>query len=733
MSNDAGTLRARVAADLPWHPDRTLRGILRLTPEALVLARLGLDAQPITIPVLTIARASVETGFGVTPILLVWHSVSGKEVRSRFEFVLDDDAAMPQTPGLAERVAPGLARDAAQKLEGGLRALAGGLNQGKRVARQTVESVTRQDEYQAWSTAIAAAQAEARRRGHETTPPSDARSQATTPAAPPPPIVPFTAVPPDGSPAARYAWLRDTVLPWLEACGVRARALKVRDLPAIQRAYPLDSPVLRVVVLGEFSRGKSTVINAVFGIHGEIALPAGMTPTTPLACAIRVPNLGETDGAIITYRTGRPATQLSLDAFRAQVRLAEEGGATGDATTQQLHLDEAQRVEVRITGAYLPAGVEIEDTPGLNETAARSAAALAALGRADLVLFVLAADQLLGDLERDVIARMVQEHHRNVLFLVNFWDTIDDEAERDVLRQRVATLLGDFPTPFTAADAAALPHVAYISALQAARAQRQRKPAPEESGVPQLRAQLRDLLGLQSTALLLRARSGRALRYLRLLRRAVSQAGAVAVTGTESEGGQRQEALTAALRALDGLQGAVAGAMARPLSSLGTFDSPALAHLAGLLGGREASPSELQDLRRILLVELRQAAATCAGAAQQAVDLVLAQARAAFTARSLAAPELSAHLDPPVLAVPPDADIAALRTALSGAAGIIEAAISERAGTLLVGLSAALREAAGPAAPPPDAVATEARVQALRALEDDILRLERLLQGVLWN
>src|SRR6185312_8855698 len=191
------------------------------------------------------------------------------------------------------------------------------------------------------------------------------------------------------------------------------------------------SPVCRIVVAGEFSRGKSTVINALFGIHGEIALPTGMTPTTPLACAIRVPRVGETDGATITYRGGRPARDLTIEQFRAGVRLAEEGAsAAADQAAPDLHLGEARRVEVRITGAYLPAGVEIEDTPGLNEQAGRSAGALAALGRADLVLFVLAADQLLGDLERDIIFNtLAAGRHRNVLFLINFWDTIEDDGQ----------------------------------------------------------------------------------------------------------------------------------------------------------------------------------------------------------------------------------------------------------------------------------------------------------------
>jgi hypothetical protein len=570
------------------------------------------------------------------------------------------------------------------------------------------------------------------------------------------PIVPEGATLPTGDAAATFAWFRQTVVPWLTACGERARALGVKDMPVIQPQYPLDSPTCRIVVAGEFSRGKSTVINALFGIHGEIALPTGMTPTTPLVCAIRVPQVGETDGATITYRTNRPTQHLTLDDFRTRVRLAEEGDVqAADQVRQALHLDEARRVEVRITGAYLPAGVEIEDTPGLNEQAARSNAAIAALGRADLILFVLAADQLLGDLERDVIERtLVQGHHRNVLFLVNFWESIDDEGQRLVLRQRAETLLRDFPTPFARSALASslttdapMP-ILYVSALQAARAQRQRKPAPEESGIPALRTLLRDLLGPQSSALLLRSRTGRALRYLALLRRSVSQAGAgAALEAAGEQQGDRQTsayeaAMAAALKLLDGLPGAVQGATLPALRSLREADTEGLRKLGARIGAHGPTPDWSPELRRMLAAELRSAAAAAAHAAQQALDLVLAQARAAFLARGLSAPQLDGQIAPPDLAIPDRATLPELHTMLSDAADAALAALSAQAdrhrALLATGLRQTVAAATGPtdsAAPDPavDArrVSARRRAETLRSLEGDLARLEKLLRPCL--
>ena len=750
MSADYTTLRAAVSADVPWLPEGlVVRGTLRIDSEALLVEPASRAGRRVAIPLGSIGHAGIESTLGMLPALVVRHTVAGREVRSRFEFVGEDDERdATGGPDLSSRIGPGLARDAASAMEGGLRALGGVWGEGKRTMRQAVEGIAHQEEYRAWPEAIAQAQAALARRNPQ--PPGGARggdANARTASAVSPgqgaqlrPIVPDDARLPAGGPRVVFPWFRAEVVGWLATCGARAAGLGVRGLPVLAPLYPLDSPVLRLVVAGEFSRGKSTVINALFGIHGEIALPTGMTPTTPLACAIRVPNLGETDGATIAYRTARPDRQLSLEEFRSGVRLAEEGNMGQEAGQgQALHLDEARRIEVRVTGAYLPAGVEIEDTPGLNEQTIRSAAARSALGRADLAVFVLAADQLLGDLELQVIGELLASHHRNLLFLVNFWDTIEAEEQRAVLRQRVATVLRDVPALF---DDLPTPPVFYISALQAARAQRQRKPAPEESGVPAVRAALRELLGPHSTALLLRARAGRATRYLGLLRAAVSAAAAAAsegATGATSRQGDAHQATIAARAILDELQPAVARAVSPETAALRHQESDPFHRIRALLLQATATPEGaardvvLAEGRRLLGAELRAATARSAAPAQQAVDLLCARMRAAFLARQVPAPELGAHLDAGPWALPEELDPVALQELLEGAAVRTDEMWRVAAGAAFTVLDSALREF-DPGAPPTPTgppAGRDHRHAALQRLEEDLARLDRILKGCL--
>ncbi|MGH2391333.1 MAG: dynamin family protein, partial [Chloroflexota bacterium] len=570
------------------------------------------------------------------------------------------------------------------------------------------------EEYQAWPAAINEARAALR-----DSPGTTAESAPTPRSARA--LVPADTAFPFGDAKVRYSWFREQLVPLLMACGAKAHELGVRGAPVIQADYPLDSPICRIVVAGEFSRGKSTVINALFGIHGEIALPTGMTPTTPLACAIRVPRVGETDGATIAYRGGRPARDLTIEQFRAGVRLAEEGAsAAGDQTAPDLHLGEARRVEVRITGAYLPAGVEIEDTPGLNEQAGRSAGALAALGRADLVLFVLAADQLLGDLERDIIFNtLAAGRHRNVLFLINFWDTIEDDGQRAALLQRAGAALGSFPTPFHGQEAVpGLPHVFTLSALRASRAQRQHKPAPEDSGVPVLRSHLRELLGPGSEALLLRARIGRSLRYCALLKEAVS--GAAAHAQAEAEGradgqaGGLSGASEAALRVAKSLGDVVEAAIGRPLARLSDAELPSA-----------------QDSERARMTVVRVAMGDVTRAAGQAMDLVLAQARAAYLSRGIQAPAFDAAIDSPISIPPPaglDESWAAYRERVARLALTTLVARAQAAQVTLAAEIGTPAQERHPAA----RTGSQAQAAALRMLEEDVLRLERVLADALF-
>jgi small GTP-binding protein len=197
---------------------------------------------------------------------------------------------------------------------------------------------------------------------------------------------------------------------------VRERLVELRDLAADllppDAVGDLDDAISRlgeascnVTVVGEFKRGKSTLVNALVG---HALLP---TDVLPLTRAITFVRHGERPRVLVRDRNGieeeRPLRDLR--------RLVADPAATTDAAS----------VIVEIPDELLARGVRIVDTPGTASTSIDSTATTEAfLGRIDVAVLVLAADQPLSAAERELTASLL-ERGRRVLFAVNKLDQID--------------------------------------------------------------------------------------------------------------------------------------------------------------------------------------------------------------------------------------------------------------------------------------------------------------------
>lgn len=177
---------------------------------------------------------------------------------------------------------------------------------------------------------------------------------------------------------------------------------------------------LRVVVFGEFSSGKSTLINALLG---RAALPARLRPTT--GHAIRV-IWGARPEAAVALRDGREQI-CSLDALAGFAALDVHSRAREDVA----------RIEVRVPAPLLAGGLEIYDTPGTDDADAQTTRAVATVERADLALFVIRATQPLTMAARHLMEGwMSRELGKPVVPVVNFMNLVEP-AERDETRRKI--------------------------------------------------------------------------------------------------------------------------------------------------------------------------------------------------------------------------------------------------------------------------------------------------------
>jgi Dynamin family len=143
---------------------------------------------------------------------------------------------------------------------------------------------------------------------------------------------------------------------------------------------------LRVLVVGEAKRGKSTLINALLE---RPVLPAGVTPLTSVATAVRY---GDDPRVQVRFADGHAEKQP----LTALPDLVTERGNPGNRRR-------VADVTVYLDAALLADGVELIDTPGTGSVFdADTAAAHAALETMDAAVFVLAADPPVSAAEREL-------------------------------------------------------------------------------------------------------------------------------------------------------------------------------------------------------------------------------------------------------------------------------------------------------------------------------------------
>ncbi|HUB21583.1 MAG TPA: dynamin family protein [Streptosporangiaceae bacterium] len=324
----------------------------------------------------------------------------------------------------------------------------------------------------------------------------------------------------------------------------------------------LASDTFRLAVAGQFSRGKTTLMNALLG--GPY-LPMGALPMTSVITRVRY---GSHPKAIVRRR----ASGLGAEVPLAQVaRYIAQTSAT--RAEQQV-----VSVEVAVPAEILRLGFEFIDTPGVGSAIEiNTATTRRFLPQADAVIFVTGFDSPLTQAEAGFLADTAR--HAGKLFLVlNKRDLVsgqDADAALEFVRHRLREDMS-----------MAGPRIFALSALQALEAVVHGDDGRlAGSGLPDLHAELQGFLATGKTRLFLRNIAGQAatlvagqLRSLRLGRLAL-------------DGGPGPDAVLAAFEArmagLDRQRSVLAGTIADRIE----------AGLPGLLAARSPDwPARLLEL-----------------------------------------------------------------------------------------------------------------------------------------
>ncbi|MFB8798231.1 MAG: dynamin family protein [Microcoleus sp.] len=203
----------------------------------------------------------------------------------------------------------------------------------------------------------------------------------------------------------------------------------------------LQSQRFRVVVVGDFSRGKSTLLNALVG---EKIQPVRATPCSGTVTILKY---GSKRRVICHYKNGCKE-EISPEEYQKKASISRNA-ASGSIADEKATSEIAEIVFEHPELELCSNGVEIIDTPGLNEQAERTLATQQVLQTADAVIFLTQATTALTQTEQELLLYLKKELNygeenegaRNIFIAVSFFDWLESEEDRQDVKKRVERIV----------------------------------------------------------------------------------------------------------------------------------------------------------------------------------------------------------------------------------------------------------------------------------------------------
>lgn len=220
-----------------------------------------------------------------------------------------------------------------------------------------------------------------------------------------------------------YPEIRQSVRAALSELGMEQDRVGFDSAPTWQLHERLAGEYCRLAVLGEFSRGKSTLINALLGMPD--LLPSSRRPCTSALIEI-VAAEGST-----TYAYRESLEEIGLVSSDREAFLRNASVASLEAA-ETVSMASTKFWRITLENRWLDRlGMAIVDTPGLNEDIERTRLAVAEAQRADAALLVVSVDQPFTAVEQAILSEL-SDQSENLYMVANRADLVDESEWEDV-------------------------------------------------------------------------------------------------------------------------------------------------------------------------------------------------------------------------------------------------------------------------------------------------------------
>jgi tRNA U34 5-carboxymethylaminomethyl modifying GTPase MnmE/TrmE len=201
----------------------------------------------------------------------------------------------------------------------------------------------------------------------------------------------------------------------------------------------LSSDSFKVLVIGEFSRGKSTFINALLKAKIEI-LPTDILESTAVITEVKY---DKESRAVMYYKPGFEVNSLKsveVDIERLKELVTFHDGSSEDKE-KQIHESPYEKLELFWPLELCKNGVDIIDSPGLNASDIGTQITTQYLNKVDAILFVLTCNQLGTSTELKMIEIIRDYGFEDIFFICNYFDGVR-EKEKDRVKKSALDKLG---------------------------------------------------------------------------------------------------------------------------------------------------------------------------------------------------------------------------------------------------------------------------------------------------
>jgi len=206
--------------------------------------------------------------------------------------------------------------------------------------------------------------------------------------------------------------------------------------------HKLEDEKFSLVVIGEFSRGKSTFVNAMLG---KSILPSSKQPTTNIISKIVY---GNRPNYTIYYKDGK-SKRVTDEEFLAIKAQAEADSSNLEKVKYFFKKTEdfskIQYAEVAYPLSFCQNNVEVVDTPGTNDlNVGRVEITYGYLKNAEAAILLLGADQALSKSEKEFLReRVIGNQIQDIFIVINYKDMLDGPKQEEEVKQYVLKNLAD--------------------------------------------------------------------------------------------------------------------------------------------------------------------------------------------------------------------------------------------------------------------------------------------------